>query len=156
MSFKTIEELDLSEKLIPEDSNNSEVKTLLSFFKRFEKNSEPTDVSAAEESYNDRFLFCDPDNTSFIIKDDFLKFLPAMSRKYSELGLGHKEVDELKAIELDKNHLLVYVNWKIFIKKEFEEQKAHNIKATYILKRDDDRYSIVLQLDHQILSDLIK
>ena len=153
MSFKTIDELDLSEGFSMECANDSEVKAVWSFFQRFEEDTDPNDLSIPEESYFTGFLFCNPEKVDLINREDFLRFLPAMTVKYEESGFKEKRVKGIKVLRLDEKYLLANVSWIMKFGKDEQEQEFDDIKATYILKNEEDDYKIILQLDHQKLSD---
>ena len=155
MSFKSINELDLFDVNLKKCSNEPQARDVWYFFKRFEKDSNPDDLTLAEESYFRTFLFCDPGNADSVKKADFLKFLPIMAAKYKELGFKEKAVKKIRVIKLNENYLLADVIWKMKFEKNGKVLDIDDIRATYILKNEEDGYKIIFQLDHQNPGDLI-
>jgi hypothetical protein len=153
MSFQEKKELGLSEF---SDLDPADIQAVCNLFKKIEKDSDPTNTAVVDESYYSAFLFCDPENTNVIKKEDFLKFIPIMSKKYTEMGFKFKKVKNLKVYALDSNYFLVQIYWEMLFNKDGKEIKYDNIKATYILRKEADDFRIILQLDHQILIDIVK
>jgi len=156
MSFKTIEELDLSENYSIADTEESEVASVKNLFKKLEKDADPADTSIVDSSYADSFLFCDPDNANAVKKEDFLRYLPSMAEMYKKTGFQKKRIKSLEAVKLDENYMLIRLVWKMEFGKDENVKTIDNIKATYILKKETDgNFQIVVQLDHQKLTDII-
>ncbi|MBI9103770.1 MAG: hypothetical protein JEY99_15245 [Spirochaetales bacterium] len=156
MSFKTIEELELSEIMGIKGAADLELSSLQDFFRRLEKDSDPEDTSIVDSSYSSSFLFGDPDSANAVKKEDFLKFLPQIAGIYQKMGFQKKELDSLKAIKLGADYILLHVRWKMFFRNGGNDRILDNIRASYILKQDTgNNYQIILQLDHQKLGELI-
>ncbi len=155
MSFKSKNELGLSDVCCKNFLNDLETENVWSFFQRFEKDSDPTDLTVAEESYFDNFLFCDPSSANSIKKEDFLKFLPIMTTKYKELGYKDKKLKGLDVIKLNDYYLLVNVTWNMIFVKNDLLNEYDDIKATYILKKEKNGHKIIFHLDHQKLSEIV-
>ena len=152
MSFEVKEELGQSQSF---DIDNVEVEKLSNLFQKLEKDSDPTDTSIVDASYYSTFLFCDPRSVNPIKKEDFLKFIPMMSREYSDMGFKSKKVKKLNINKLDSLYFQVQVDWEMLFERNGKTKKIDDIKATYILKKEDDWFKIIMQLDHQNLSDIV-
>lgn len=123
-----------------------------SFFMTFQKANEAFDSNAIALCYSDPFLFGQPQGVQAIKKEDFLKVLPKRKEFIQSLGLKSSTVVSIEELEIDEQYMQVKVMWEMKYEKNNKSIKDVNT-TTYILYKKDDRFEIVLQIDHQ---DLIK
>jgi len=152
MSFKVTEELGLSESLA---IDNAEIQAVGKLFDELGRDSDPGDTSIVDASYYSSFLFCDPENVNPIKKEDFLKFMPMMTRQFAEMGFKSKKVKDLYIQKLDKRYFQVRVEWEMLFERDGRTDVFDNIRVTYLLKKEEDSFKIIMQMDHQNLREIV-
>ncbi len=126
------------------------------FFLRFERANSSSDVSEFSRLYADTFLFGGPDGVQMVQKEGFLKILPKMKAHFSSMGLSETHLQAVEANPLDSKYLLAKVSWKMTLG---DSSRNNHVEAstTYVLMRGGENpLSIILQIDHQDLENVIK
>lgn len=127
---------------------NAEVK---SFFSTYEAANAAFDLEQIAACYADVFLFGGPDGVQSVQKEEFLKVLPRRKEFFRSQGLVSSKVDSLESWALDAKYTLARVIWKMhFDGGEKGPRTSHNA-ASYVLSRRENRFEIILQIDHQDL-----
>jgi len=152
MSFKVTKELGLSESLV---INNAEIQAVGKLFDELGKDSDPTDTSTVDASYHSSFLFCDPENVNSIKKEDFLRIMPMMTRQFTEMGFKSKKVKDLHIHKLDPQYFQVRVEWEMLFERKGKTDIFDNIRVTYLLRKEDELFRIIMQMDHQNLNEIV-
>ena len=127
---------------------NVEVK---SFFTGYETANAIFDVEQISACYADAFLFGGPDGVQCVKKEDFLKILPRRKEFFRSRGLVSSNVDSLEGSTLDSKYMLVKVIWNMRFERDAGEPIYSQNAASHILSRTDNRFQIVVQIDHQDL-----
>jgi hypothetical protein len=132
---------------------NQRVKEL---FLRFERANSSADVSGISELYADTFMFGGPKGVQAVKKEDFLKMVPKMKSYFSSMGLSETRLQPVEANSLDSKYLLVKVGWRMTLQNS-SGMRHLDAFATYVLERGNgDALSIVFQIDHQDLANVVK
>lgn len=126
------------------------------FFLRYEQSTASSDVSKIAELYADTFMFGGASGVQAVKKEDFLKVIPKRKAYFEAMGLSDTRLESVEATPIDSIYLLAKVAWKI----QFQTSSGTrdlDIFATYVLRRSsEDLLSIVFQIDHQDLANVIK
>ena len=126
------------------------------FFLRYERANFSSDVSGIGGLYADTFMFGGPDGVQAVKKEDFLKVVPKMKAYFSSMGLSETQLQAVEAEPLDSKYLLAKVGWRMKLQTS-SRSKHFDTFATYVLARgNEDALSIVFQIDHQNLANVIK
>lgn len=132
---------------------NSQVQD---FFSRYDQANNNSNLTAFEKLYADRFMFAGPKGTHVVERDAFLKIIPRMKAQLSAMGLVEREVKTVESYPLDSKYLLAKVGWKMVVESVTGNKQVEAF-ATFVLHRgEEDALSIVFQLDHQDLSEVLK
>ena len=129
-------------------NTNAEVR---SFFARYETANAIFDVGQIAACYADAFMFGGPEGVQCVKKEDFLKVLPRRKEFFRSRGLVSSNIDGLEESPLDSKYTLVKVTWNMRFERGASEPIYGQNAASYILLRTDDRFQIVVQIDHQDL-----
>ncbi|MGH9497360.1 MAG: hypothetical protein ACRD3B_20350 [Candidatus Sulfotelmatobacter sp.] len=79
-----------------------------------------------------------------------------MKAQFAALGLTGTRLSAVNATDLDSRHVLAKVQWEMTVRSSNGVFRNFDAFATYVLRRDDqDRMSIIFQLDHQNLTAVI-
>lgn len=134
--------------IVRQMNTNAEVK---SFFTTYEAANAIFDVEQIAACYADVFMFGGPDGVQCLKKEDFLKVLPRRKEFFRSLGLVSSKIDSLEESTLDSKYTLAKVIWNMRFERGASEPNYSQNAASYLLLRTDDRFQIVLQIDHQDL-----
>jgi hypothetical protein len=115
-----------------------------------------TDGSAVADLYAEIFLFGGPKGTQTVKKDDLAKAIPRMKAYFAAMGLAETYLKSASANLLDSRYVLVKVGWTMSVRTSGRAIKHVDTFATYLLERKRDKFSIVLQIDHQDLAVVIR
>lgn len=126
------------------------------FFKEFEKAINANDVNAIASLYAESFLFGDWKGTQAIKKEHFLQVIPKRQDFFAIVGLKETRCTLTEETTINTDYVLVKVGWRMKYEKEGKEPLEDDTVTTYILFSKDDRFQIVLQIDHQDLMVRVK
>jgi hypothetical protein len=125
------------------------------FFLQYESANSASDVSKICGLYADTFLFGGPDGVQAVKKEDLLKVIPKRKTYFSSMGLSETQLQSVEANPLDSKYLLAKVAWRMKLRISSGSRDVDAF-ATYVLVRGDgDTLSIVFQIDHQNLANVI-
>ena len=129
-----------------------------SFFEEYERANSASDVTSIGNLYADTFTFAGPNGPKAVKKDDFLKVIPKMKAYFASLKLSATRLGSVEVMPLDSKYLLARVTWQLTLQpSELGNNEPIEVRASYILERkSDDALSIIVQIDHQDLSSVIK
>ena len=125
------------------------------FFEIYEKSISEAALSTVATLYSDVFMFGGPRGVQSVKKEDFLKLLPGRKAYFKSIGLEQSTVASIDEISLDAKYILARVVWKMTLKKSPETSRQFETKATYILEIKNETPVIIMQLDHQDLSEKV-
>ena len=126
------------------------------FFLQYERANSTSDVAEIGGLYADTFMFGGPNGVQAVKKGDFLKVVPKMKAYFSSMGLTETQLQTVEANPLDSKYLLAKVAWRMTLRNSSSSRHVDAF-ATYVLVRgSEDALSIVFQIDHQDLANVIK
>jgi ketosteroid isomerase-like protein len=127
-------------------------KAIREFFEAYAKATKSLDLAFLGSAYGDTFMFAGPGGVQAVKRDDFLKVIPKRGAFFKAAGLMTTEVRRLEEIRLDETHTMVRSYWSMRFEKGSGHPIIEEIAATYILRREQEAWRIVFQLDHQDLT----
>lgn len=127
-------------------------KAVSEFFEAYARATASLDPAFLEAAYAESFMFAGPARAQAVKREDFLKIVPKRKAFFVAAGLVASEVGTLEELILDEQHVLVKAHWTFRFEKDGVRPIAEPGAATYVLRRQDGRLSIVFQLDHQDLT----
>ena len=126
------------------------------FFDGYARATASLDLAWLASAYGETFMFASPGGVQAVKRDDFLKVIPKRGAFFRAAGLVSTEVKRLEETRLDEKHTMVRAHWSLRFAKEPGAQLVEEIAATYILRRQEEAWQIVFQLDHQDLTKRIQ
>jgi len=126
------------------------------FFETYEKANATSDFAAIGDLYAETFLFADQDAAQSVRRADFLKIIPRMKDHFASLGLIGTRLSSVETTELGTRYRLAKVGWAMSLRVANGAVKKLDAFATYVLQQtNDDKLSILFQLDHQDLAAML-
>lgn len=118
---------------------------LREYFERF-------DTSGADV-FHEQFLSLDPTKAGVVTRDQLRAVLPKRAQMFGSVGATGTRLRDLDARPLDDHHVLVETHWDV----EFAEENAEplTLHATYLLRRADEGWSVVVYLNHQDIGSVL-
>jgi hypothetical protein len=127
------------------------------FFETYAKANSTLDVAAIGDLYAETFIFAVRNAARPVRKEDFLKVVPRMKEHFASLGLTGTRLSSVETTELGSGYALTKVRWAMTLRTGTGLVKTFDTLATYLVQRDDnDKLSILFQLDHQDLAAIVK
>ena len=121
------------------------------FFETYAKANSTLDVAAIGDLYAETFIFAVRNAARPVRKEDFLK------EHFASLGLTGTRLSSVETTELGSGYALTKVRWAMTLRTGTGLVKTFDTLATYLVQRDDnDKLSILFQLDHQDLAAIVK
>ena len=128
---------------------------VLDFFSQYDQANQNSNLAAFEKLYAVRFMFVGPKGSYIVERDAFLTTIPKMKAKLATMGLVAREIKTVESYPLDSRHLLAKVGWQMVVESPTGNEQVEAL-ATFVLRRgEENALSIIFQLYHQDLSELI-
>ena len=118
------------------------------FFARFASAREPLDMELLRPLFAQRFLVLDPGTVMALDRESFLRALPGRERFFASAGAGRSRLTSLCEQILDARHTLVSTEWSV----PFSSGPALTLCSSFLLRRSEDDWQIVVYLNHQDLA----
>ncbi|SDR88024.1 SnoaL-like domain-containing protein [Actinopolymorpha singaporensis] len=118
---------------------------LREFFERF-------DTSGAD-AFHEQFLSLDPAKATVVTRDQLRAVLPRRAQMFSSVGATGTRLRDLHARSLDDHHTLVETYWDVELADEDAEPLT--LHATYLLRRADEGWRVVVYLNHQDIGSVL-
>jgi hypothetical protein len=131
-------------------------QTTRSFFETFEMATNSEDYETLVSLYADTFMFGGEQGTQAIKAEDFKIVLPKRKGFFKSVGLNRTELFSLDEIALDEKYIVAKVIWKMTYEKNGHKKIEDEVQATYIVFSDGALSKIVMQIDHQDLTQRVK
>src|SRR5262245_2977011 len=124
---------------------------VVTFLHEYERRVSDDDVTRVAELYAESFLFSGPQSASAVRRDDFVKVLPKRRAVFRSIGLTRMSLDGTSEMTVDERHVLARVEWRAEIEREGTRTSIGGLAATYLLRRHEQSFQIVAQVDHDDL-----
>ncbi|GAA2760168.1 nuclear transport factor 2 family protein [Actinopolymorpha rutila] len=118
---------------------------LREFFERFD--------SSGADVFHEQFLSLDPSSATVVTRDQLRAVLPKRAQMFGSVGATGTRFRDLAARPLDDQHILVETHWDV----EFADENAEplTLHATYLLRRADEGWSVVVYLNHRDIGSIL-
>jgi hypothetical protein len=124
-----------------------------SFFKRYDRASHDLDSEALTSSFCDVFLSLDASSAVALSRQALLAALPRRKQLFEAISSDGLELADISEMPLDDLHTLVRTSWNIRMHHE-PPCGPICLRSTFILRKDDGAWRIVLYLNHQDMNKL--
>jgi len=105
--------------------------------------------AAGPDRFAESFMSLDPRTVSILTRDQLRAALPMRQQMFSTMGVEALEIAEVDALDLDDQHVLARTTWTARMSRDTETPLE--FKSTYLLRRHDTSWRVVVYLNHQEL-----
>jgi hypothetical protein len=123
------------------------------FFRRYERAAEDLDSEALMSCFCAVFMSLDASSATAISPQALLAALPRRKQLFEAIGSEGLELAEISEMPLDDLHTLVRTSWNLRMRDEPPGDPIC-LRSTFILRKDDRAWRIVLYLNHQDMNKL--
>jgi hypothetical protein len=123
------------------------------FFRRYERAAEDLDIEALTSCFCAVFMTLDASSATAISPQALLAALPRRKQLFEAIGSDGLELAEISEMPLDDLHTLVRTSWNLRMRDEPPGDPIC-LRSTFILRKDDRAWRIVLYLNHQDMNKL--
>jgi hypothetical protein len=123
------------------------------FFRRYERAAADLDSEALTSSFWDVFLSLDASSAAVVSPQALLAALPRRKQLFEAIGSDGLELTDISEMPLDDLHTLVRTSWHLRMRNEALRDPVY-LLSTFILRKDDGAWRIVLYLNHQDMTKL--
>jgi hypothetical protein len=125
------------------------------FFRRYERAAEDLDSEALMSCFCAVFMSLDASSATAISPQALLAALPRRKQLFEAIGSEGLELAEISEMPLDDLHTLVRTSWNLRMRDEPPGDPIC-LRSTFILRKDDRAWRIVLYLNHQDMNKLFR
>ena len=123
------------------------------FFQRYDRASDELDTEALTTSFCDVFLSLDASSAVALSPQALLAALPRRKQLFHAIGSDGLELADISEMPLDDLHTLVQTSWNLRMHEE-PPRGPICLLSTFILRKDEGAWRIVLYLNHQDMNKL--
>jgi hypothetical protein len=123
------------------------------FFRRYERAAEDLDSEALTSCFYAVFLSLDAGSATTLSPQALLSALPRRKQLFEAIGSDGLELADINELPLDDLHTLVRTSWNLRMRHQPPRDPVC-LRSTFILRKDDGAWRIVLYLNHQDMTKL--
>jgi len=123
------------------------------FFRHYQSAGDALDTEALANSFCGVFLSLDPNSATAVSPQALLAVLPRRKQLFEAIGSDGLELADISEMPLDDLHTLVRTSWRLRMRDEARRDPVF-LLSTFILRKEDGAWRIVLYLNHQDLAKL--
>lgn len=123
------------------------------FFQRYDRASDDLDTEALANSFGEVFLSLDATSAVALSPQALLAALPRRKQLFEAIGSDGLELADISEMPLDDLHTLVRTSWNLRMHHE-PPGGPLRLRSTFILRKDNGAWRIVLYLNHQDMNKL--
>jgi hypothetical protein len=123
------------------------------FFRRYERAAEDLDSEALTSCFCAVFMTLDASSAATLSPQALLAVLPRRKQLFETIGSDGLELADISEMPLDGLHTLVRTSWNLRMRNEPRHEPVC-LRSTFLLRKDDGAWRIVLYLNHQDMDKL--
>lgn len=128
---------------------------VLAFLERFAAVGRSADGEAQRELWAETFLSLDPLRAVAVPREAMLAALPRRRELFESIGATTSELVEVEETLLDDQHTIVRSLWRWPLPTANGLESDLRLKSTFLLRRDESNWKIVVYLNHQDVAAVI-
>jgi len=125
------------------------------FFERFERAGRELDPDAVMGSYAENFLSLDSSSAHALTPQALVSLLPQRRALFESIGGDGMQLAHIEETPLDDDHTLVRTSWTLRMRPDCARAPII-LWSTFVLRRRDGAWRIVLYLNHQDMRKLFE
>jgi len=123
------------------------------FFRRYQSAGEDLDSEALATLFSSVFMSLDANSATSVSPQALLAALPRRKQLFEAIGSDGLELADINEMPLDDLHTLVQTSWRLRMRGQAARDPIF-LLSTFILRREDGAWRIVLYLNHQDMARL--
>lgn len=123
------------------------------FFQRYQRAADELDSQALASLFSGVFMSLDVNSATAVSPEGLLAALPRRRQLFEAIGSDGLELADISEMPLDDVHTLVRTSWRLRMR-DRALRDPFLLLSTFILRREDGVWRIVLYLNHQDLNKL--
>jgi ketosteroid isomerase-like protein len=123
------------------------------FLQRYDRAAHDLDTDALISSFGDVFLSLDASSAVAVSPQALLAALPRRRQLFESIGSDGLELADVSEMPLDDRHTLVRTSWRLRMRGHAPRDPMV-LRSTFILRKEDRAWRIVLYLNHQDMNKL--
>src|SRR5215467_5128304 len=123
------------------------------FFRRYQSAGEDLDNEALASLFSGVFMSLDASTAAAVSPQALLAALPRRKQLFENIGSDGLELADISEMPLDDLHTLVRTSWRLRMRAQARRDPIF-LHSTFILRKDDGAWRIVLYLNHQDMNKL--
>jgi len=123
------------------------------FFRRYQSAGEDLDSEALASLFSGVFMSLDANSATAVSPQALLAALPRRKQLFEAIGSDGLELADISEMPLDDLHTLVRTSWRLRMRSQAPRDPIF-LLSSFILRREDGLWRIVLYLNHQDLNKL--
>jgi len=125
------------------------------FFRRYQSAGEDLDNEALASLFSGVFMSLDANSATAVSPQALLAALPRRKQLFEAIGSDGLELADISEMPLDDRHTLVRTSWRLRMRSQAPTDPIF-LLSSFILRREDGAWRIVLYLNHQDLNKLFR
>ena len=121
------------------------------FFQRYERAGADLDSAALMNMFSDVFMSLDASTMAAVSPQALLAALPRRKQLFEAIGSDGLELADITELPLDDLHTLVRTSWRLQLRNQ-AACDPFRLLSTFLLRKDDGAWRIVVYLNHQDMS----
>src|SRR6516164_9072480 len=121
------------------------------FFQRYQSAGEDLDAEAVASLFSGVFMSLDPNSATAASPQALLAVLPRRRQLFEAIGSDGLELADISEMPLDDLHTLVRTSWRLQLRNQ-AVRDPFRLLSTFLLRKDDGAWRIVVYLNHQDMS----
>lgn len=126
------------------------------FFERYARAGDTLDTDALNDCFGETFLNLDPTTAVPVSREALIRALPMRDRLFASIGAQGLDLTSLAETPLDELHTLVESVWSARFGPDAANAEPLTLTAAFLLRRDGDRWRIVVYLNHHDVGAVIR
>jgi hypothetical protein len=126
------------------------------FLERFERNANSGDVDGTVAQFADVFLKADPGGTQPVPSSALRIAIPQRRKMFEGSGYGATTLASVKQTQLDDRYVLLQTEWLMKFEGQSGRGEDLKLRSTFLVHRADEGAKIVLYLNHEELTQVLR
>jgi len=123
------------------------------FFRRYQRAADELDSEALASLFSGVFMSLDVNSATAVSPQALLAALPRRRQLFEAIGSDGLELADISEMPLDDLHTLVRTSWRVRMRDRALRDPLF-LLSTFVLRREDGGWRIVLYLNHQDMNKL--
>jgi hypothetical protein len=125
------------------------------FLEQFSAAGKSLDAEAQRDCWAEIFLSLDPNRALPVERAAMLAALPRRRELFESIGATSSDLIDAEEMPLDERHTIVRTTWRWRLEDAAESEDELVLQSTFLLRREETGWTIVVYLNHQDVGALI-